>query len=155
MRYDFVDFQLIANIYEAGTITKGAEASHITLASASERVRGMEMELGTELFIRGRRGVNFTKAGFIVLHHARLMLSQMKQMIIHGGKPLQGDIWIGGAKNSTVAQIPASILSRTPVTLESVPRIADVDNLMDLLSEMDVHCDFRETTLQIDRPKSR
>lgn len=74
----------------------------------------------------------------------------MKQMIIHGGKPLQGDIWIGGAKNSTVALIPASILSRTTVTLESVPRIADVDNLMDLLSEMDVHCDFRETTLQID-----
>ena len=73
----------------------------------------------------------------------------MKQMIIHGGKPLQGDVWIGGAKNSTVALIPASILSRTPVTLEGVPRIADVDNLMDLLSEMDVLCDFHETTLQI------
>ena len=74
----------------------------------------------------------------------------MKQMIIHGGKPLQGDVWIGGAKNSTVALIPASILSRTPVTLEGVPRIADVANLMDLLSEMDVHCDFGETTLRID-----
>ena len=73
----------------------------------------------------------------------------MKQMIIHGGKPLRGDVWIGGAKNSTVALIPASILSRTPVTLEGVPRIADVDNLMDLLSEMDVKCDFQETTLKI------
>lgn len=73
----------------------------------------------------------------------------MKQMIIHGGKPLKGDVWIGGAKNSTVALIPASILSRTPVTLEGVPRIADVDNLMDLLSEMDVKCEFRETTLEI------
>ncbi|MDF7672570.1 UDP-N-acetylglucosamine 1-carboxyvinyltransferase [Lactobacillus sp. ESL0701] len=73
----------------------------------------------------------------------------MKQMIIHGGKPLQGDVWIGGAKNSTVALIPASILSRTPVTLEGVPRIADVDNLMDLLSEMDVVSDFHETTLHI------
>ena len=73
----------------------------------------------------------------------------MKQMIIHGGKPLQGDVWIGGAKNSTVALIPASILSRTPVTLEGVPRIADVDNLMDLLSEMDVVCSFEKTTLQI------
>ncbi|GBG05468.1 UDP-N-acetylglucosamine 1-carboxyvinyltransferase [Lactobacillus rodentium] len=73
----------------------------------------------------------------------------MKQMIIHGGKPLKGDVWIGGAKNSTVALIPASILSRTPVTLEGVPRIADVDNLMDLLSEMDVKCDFQETTLKI------
>ncbi len=73
----------------------------------------------------------------------------MKQMIIHGGKPLQGDVWIGGAKNSTVALIPASILSRTPVTLEGVPRIADVDNLMDLLSEMDVQSDFQKTTLHI------
>lgn len=73
----------------------------------------------------------------------------MKQMIIHGGKPLQGDVWIGGAKNSTVALIPASILSRTPVTLEGVPRIADVDNLMDLLSEMDVESDFHQTTLHI------
>lgn len=74
----------------------------------------------------------------------------MKQMIIHGGKPLKGDVWIGGAKNSTVALVPASILSRTPVTLEGVPRIADVDNLMDLLAEMDVKSDFRETTLRID-----
>lgn len=73
----------------------------------------------------------------------------MKQMIIHGGKPLQGDVWIGGAKNSTVALIPASILSRTPVTLEGVPRIADVDNLMDLLNEMDVKSDFQKTTLCI------
>lgn len=74
----------------------------------------------------------------------------MKQMIIHGGKALKGDVWIGGAKNSTVALIPASILSRTTVTLEGVPRIADVDNLMDLLSEMDVKCNFKETTLKID-----
>lgn len=74
----------------------------------------------------------------------------MKKMIIHGGKPLKGDVWIGGAKNSTVALIPASILSRTTVVLEGVPRIADVDNLMDLLGEMDVKCKFEETTLTID-----
>lgn len=74
----------------------------------------------------------------------------MKKMIIHGGKPLKGDVCIGGAKNSTVALIPASILSRTPVTLDSVPRIQDVDNLMDLLSEMNVASDFTDTTLKID-----
>ncbi|APT18242.1 UDP-N-acetylglucosamine 1-carboxyvinyltransferase [Amylolactobacillus amylotrophicus DSM 20534] len=74
----------------------------------------------------------------------------MKKMIIHGGKPLKGDVWIGGAKNSTVALIPASILSRTPVTLDSVPRIQDVDNLMDLLAEMNVTSEFVETTLKVD-----
>ena len=73
----------------------------------------------------------------------------MKKMIIHGGKPLQGDIWIGGAKNSTVALIPASILSRTPVTLESVPRIADVDNLQGRFAEVAVHVHFAQQVHQI------
>ena len=74
----------------------------------------------------------------------------MKQFIIHGGKPLQGDVWIGGAKNSTVSLIPASILSRTAVTLEGVPRISDVDNLMDLVKLMNVSCEFKNTTLKLD-----
>lgn len=74
----------------------------------------------------------------------------MKKMIIHGGKPLKGDVWINGAKNSTVALIPASILSRTPVTFDSVPSIQDVDNLMDLLSEMNVQSEFADNTLKID-----
>lgn len=74
----------------------------------------------------------------------------MKQLIIHGGKPLQGDVWIGGAKNSTVSLIPASILSRTAVTLEGVPRISDVDNLMDLVKLMNVSCEFKNTTLKLD-----
>lgn len=74
----------------------------------------------------------------------------MKQLIIHGGKPLQGDVWIGGAKNSTVSLIPASILSRTAVTLEGVPRISDVDNLMYLVKLMNVSCEFKNTTLKLD-----
>jgi UDP-N-acetylglucosamine 1-carboxyvinyltransferase len=74
----------------------------------------------------------------------------MKQFIIHGGKTLQGDVWIGGAKNSTVSLIPASILSRTAVTLEGVPRISDVDNLMDLVKLMNVSCEFKNTTLKLD-----
>ncbi|MFC2694688.1 MAG: UDP-N-acetylglucosamine 1-carboxyvinyltransferase [Lactobacillus sp.] len=74
----------------------------------------------------------------------------MKQFIIHGGKPLKGDVWIGGAKNSTVSLIPASILSRTAVTLEGVPRISDVDNLMDLVKLMNVSCEFKNTTLKLD-----
>ncbi|MGX4763831.1 UDP-N-acetylglucosamine 1-carboxyvinyltransferase [Holzapfeliella sp. JNUCC 72] len=74
----------------------------------------------------------------------------MKKMIINGGKALKGDVYIGGAKNSTVALIPAAILSHTPVVLESVPRIQDVDNLMSLLMDMNVTSDFEQTTLTID-----
>lgn len=77
----------------------------------------------------------------------------MKKMIIHGGKALAGSVTIGGAKNSTVALIPAAILSETPVVLDGVPHIQDVTNLMAILGEMNVDCSMTEDTLTIDPTK--
>ena len=74
----------------------------------------------------------------------------MEKMLIHGGKRLAGEVVIGGAKNSTVALIPAAILSRTPVVLDGVPHIQDVYNLMSILGEMNVKSDFTGNILKID-----
>lgn len=80
MRFDLVDLRLFVHVLEAGTITQGAERSHITLASASERIRGMEAVLGAPLFTRFKRGVTPTDAGLVLLQHARRMLLQMEQL---------------------------------------------------------------------------
>jgi len=77
MRFDLIDLRLFANIVEAGSITAGASLSHMTLASASQRVRGMEDGLGALLLLRSKQGVQPTEAGRTLLHHARLMLQQM------------------------------------------------------------------------------
>ena len=77
------------NIHEAGTITGGAEGTHMTLASASERIRGMEDALGAPLLLRHPRGIQLTPAGQTLLHHARLVLRQMER--------LQGDLGEYGA----------------------------------------------------------
>ncbi len=74
----------------------------------------------------------------------------MKKMRIQGGKPLSGTVTIGGAKNSTVALIPASILADTPVTLDGVPDIRDVHNLMSILASMHVTSTFTADILKID-----
>lgn len=74
----------------------------------------------------------------------------MKKMIIHGGKPLSGEVVIGGAKNSTVALIPASILSESKVQLDGVPLIQDVKNLRSILDDMNVTSELNETCLEID-----
>lgn len=74
----------------------------------------------------------------------------MAKMVIHGGKRLSGSVTIGGAKNSTVAIIPAAILSDTPVVLDSVPQIKDVYNLMDMLADMNVKSSFQDHVLTID-----
>lgn len=80
MRFDLVDLRLFIAIVEAGSISKGAEAAHLALASASARVSGMEALLGTKLLDRGRRGVQPTAAGRTLLHHARTVTSQIERM---------------------------------------------------------------------------
>jgi len=74
----------------------------------------------------------------------------MKKLIINGGKKLSGKVTVSGAKNSTVALIPASILADSPVTLEGVPNIKDVYSLIDILNEMNVKTEFNGSTLHID-----
>ena len=41
MHFDLIDLRLFLHVQEAGTITGGAPASQMTLASASGRIRGM------------------------------------------------------------------------------------------------------------------
>ncbi len=71
-------------------------------------------------------------------------------MIIKGGQRLTGEVSIGGAKNSTVALIPAAILADTPVRFDSVPDILDVHNLMIILESMNVHSTFKDGVMEID-----
>ena len=62
----------------------------------------------------------------------------MKIMEIEGGKDLSGTIRISGAKNATVALIPAAILTDEEVTICNVPEITDTDALCDILKELKV-----------------
>lgn len=82
MRFDLIDLRLFLAVVEAGSITHGAEAANLSLAAASERLRGMEEKGGVALLARGRRGVTPTAAGDTLVHHARLVLRQMEHM--HG-----------------------------------------------------------------------
>lgn len=57
----------------------------------------------------------------------------MKQIIINGGKTLEGEIRVSGAKNSAVALLPAAILSKGIVKIDNVPNISDVKVLEEIL----------------------
>ncbi|RST77055.1 UDP-N-acetylglucosamine 1-carboxyvinyltransferase [Siminovitchia acidinfaciens] len=60
----------------------------------------------------------------------------MEKLKIAGGYPLKGTIKVSGAKNSAVALIPATILADSPVKIEGLPDISDVDSLSGLLEEI-------------------
>ena len=77
----------------------------------------------------------------------------MEKMIVKGQQKLSGEVTIGGAKNSTVALIPAAILADTPVKFDSVPDILDVHNLMLILKSMNVDSTYRRGELLVDPTK--
>jgi DNA-binding transcriptional LysR family regulator len=80
MRFDLTDLRLVLNVAEAASITHGAARSGLALASASERIRDMELALGAALFERKRRGVSPTPAGTALIHHARIVTRQLELM---------------------------------------------------------------------------
>lgn len=80
MHFDLIDLRLFLNTLESGNITAGAARSHLSLASASARIRGVEASLNIPLLERGRRGVTPTPAGKALAQHARLILQQVERM---------------------------------------------------------------------------
>ncbi len=75
----------------------------------------------------------------------------MKQIVINGGKKLQGTVRISGAKNAAVAIIPAVILSDGICRIENIPNIMDVNLIANILHEMGARINrINKTTLEID-----
>jgi UDP-N-acetylglucosamine 1-carboxyvinyltransferase len=74
----------------------------------------------------------------------------MEKLKIAGGYPLKGSIRVSGAKNSAVALIPATILADSPVTIEGLPEISDVETLKGLLEEIGGRVDFQGGEMTVD-----
>jgi UDP-N-acetylglucosamine 1-carboxyvinyltransferase len=55
-------------------------------------------------------------------------------MSISGGVPLNGEVTVSGSKNLALPSLAASLLTDSPLTLRNVPRLSDIDSMLDLLS---------------------
>src|SRR5882672_12084785 len=80
MHFDLADLNLFRHVVEAGSITHGAGRTHLALAAASTRIRGMEESLGAALLVRSRQGVTPTPAGLTLLKHARILLADSARL---------------------------------------------------------------------------
>ena len=62
----------------------------------------------------------------------------MDKLLIRGGRRLQGEVTISGAKNAALPELCAALLTAEPVTLANVPRLQDVNTALKLLRSMGV-----------------
>ena len=95
-------------VVEEGSFTGAAARLYMVQSSLSAALRGLERELGTELFIRGRRGVELTDAGRALLEPARAAIAD------------------AGRARDAVAEVKGMLRGTVRVATVAVPRRVDV-----------------------------
>ena len=75
----------------------------------------------------------------------------MPTYIVEGGHSLSGRIRPAGNKNAALPAIAATVMASEPVTLQNIPRIGDVETLLEIVASLgaEVHWDD-ENTVTID-----
>jgi len=76
----------------------------------------------------------------------------MDRILIRGGRPLHGDIQIGGAKNAALPLMTAGMLTDERLVLTNVPRLADIATMHELVAQHGPAVEPHERTLSIGGP---
>jgi len=69
----------------------------------------------------------------------------MDKLLIRGGRRLNGEVQISGAKNAALPELCAGLLTAEPLTLHNVPRLQDVATTLKLLRHMGARAERSET----------
>ena len=77
MHYDLTDLRLFLNVGEVLNLTRAAERSFLSPSAASMRIKHLEEAFRTPLLIRQAKGMQLTRAGEVVLEHARAVFRQL------------------------------------------------------------------------------
>lgn len=73
-----------------------------------------------------------------------------ERIIIHGGKPLNGSVVIGGAKNSVLKMMAAALLAKQVSVLRNVPHLTDVYMMGKVIEHLGAKVKFANNELEID-----
>lgn len=114
MRYDLDDLRLFLDIVTEGSITAGARRMHLSLPSASARVRSLEHHAGVALLIRGRRGVRPTPAGTALARHAREVLdrtARLESAVASYARPRTEPLTLLGGGSALHRLVPRALVS--------------------------------------------
>ncbi|HKI77148.1 MAG TPA: UDP-N-acetylglucosamine 1-carboxyvinyltransferase [Ignavibacteriaceae bacterium] len=74
----------------------------------------------------------------------------MDKFVIHGGKKLSGGIKINGAKNASLALMPATLLANGKSVLHNTPELNDIFTMLKLLNHLGAEYSFENHKLELD-----
>jgi UDP-N-acetylglucosamine 1-carboxyvinyltransferase len=69
-------------------------------------------------------------------HHQTIFKEEMVSFVVEGGQRLSGRLRPAGNKNAALPALAATVLTSQPVTLDNVPRIRDVETLLEIIGSL-------------------
>jgi DNA-binding transcriptional LysR family regulator len=76
---ELLDLQIFARVARERSISRAAAGLHMAQPTVSQRLQGLEVEIGRELFIRHRRGVTLTPQGEVLVDYASRVLGLLTE----------------------------------------------------------------------------
>ncbi|MFA5602395.1 MAG: UDP-N-acetylglucosamine 1-carboxyvinyltransferase [Bacilli bacterium] len=73
----------------------------------------------------------------------------MTKIMLNGNKKLTGDVSISGMKNNAVAILPGAILTNEEITIDNIPDISDIKDIINILKHLNVSVERKNSTLKI------
>ncbi|RED65782.1 UDP-N-acetylglucosamine 1-carboxyvinyltransferase [Cohnella lupini] len=74
----------------------------------------------------------------------------LDNLVIEGGHPLSGTIRIHGAKNAALPILAASLLAEGTVTIRNVPRLLDIEVMLDILRDLGCKARHQDTVVTVE-----
>jgi len=74
----------------------------------------------------------------------------LDKLVIEGGKPLSGTIRIHGAKNAALPILAASMLAEGTVTIRNVPRLLDIEVMLNILQDLGCRTEQIDNVVTVD-----
>jgi LysR family nitrogen assimilation transcriptional regulator len=100
-------------IVDVGSLTQAADLLHIAQPALSQQLATLEGEVGQQLLLRTKRGVNPTEAGRVLYRHAQLILRQCDQAVVDmqaASRGLSGSASLGLAPGTLAATLALPLL---------------------------------------------
>lgn len=106
---DELDFKILEVLNSTKNLTRASDTLNMTQSALSKRIKGMEKEFNTPLFIRSHNGVRFTTAGEKVLFHCQKVTQELLSLhsfLKNREQTVYGSITAGISDNFMIYHLP-------------------------------------------------
>lgn len=105
---DLTQLKMFCAVADSGSVVRAAEQLHRVPSNLTTRLRQLEEELGTDLFIREKQRLRLSPMGHNFLCYAQriLALSEEALNMAHGGKPA-GNFALGSMESTAATRLPS------------------------------------------------